>query len=199
MVLALARARRWFRFPAKLQADRGECWRKRMIKRILGLGLVVGLLLLTLTGCSLFQQGPDIKNWQPSPSPKSETVIFADKVDDNFELIEMDVESGDREQLTSSDDDKWAPDYNVDGDKIVFVSNRDDNTDIYLLDKSNGEQQRLTSASGQDVNPRWTSEGRILFNSDRSGNWEIYSMDADGSNLQQLTSSSENEDEEAQE
>lgn len=153
-----------------------------------GLIVLIGFILFGLSGCSLFNRGPKIQNWQPTTSPDGKKIIFADKHEKDFELYRMDLPQGNQSQLTSNDSDDWAPSWSPNGDYVAFVSNRDDNADIYVMTVQGKNERRLTSDSGQDVNPEWLTSERIIFNSDRSGKWHIYTINLDGSGLTQVTS-----------
>jgi len=151
--------------------------------------LLVGLVF-GLSGCSLFNRGPDIQNWQPGVSPESQNIVFASKADGNFQLFLLNPETGEKTQLTNNDFDDWGADWGPDGKRIVYVSQRDDNTDIYMLDTESGDEVRLTTDPGQDVNPKWSGKDTVIFNSDRTDLWEIFELSVSDNSLNQLTSSS---------
>ncbi|MFW6190961.1 MAG: TolB family protein, partial [Candidatus Bipolaricaulota bacterium] len=152
-----------------------------MKKRFILLALLIGGLALFLSGCSMFDQGPEIQKWQPDTSPDGESIVFSSKVGGNFQLFWMDRESGERTQITDNEYDDWGPDWGPEGERIVFVSQRNDNTDIYSVDVDGDNEKRLTEDSGQDVNPRWNGTTEVVFNSDRTDSWEIYVISiADG-------------------
>ncbi len=162
------------------------------MRRIVLLGLLIGVLVFSLSGCSLFNQGPEIQNWLPSVSPNSDKIVFSSKEGGDFELFLMDPASGDRTRVTDNKHDDWGPDWK--GERLVFISQRDDNTDIYLIDVDGGNETRLTTDESQDVNPRWAGDSEIIFNSDRTGSWEIFTVKLPGNELTQLTSSSTEEE-----
>lgn len=163
------------------------------MKRIILLVLLIGGLALFLSGCSMFNQGPEIQKWQPDTSPDGESIVFSSKVDGNFQLFWMDRETGDRTQITDNDYDDWGADWGPEGDRIAFVSQRDDNTDIYTVDVDGSNEKRLTEDSGQDVNPRWNGTSEVVFNSDRTDAWEIYVFSIPDDELEQITTSSSEE------
>lgn len=160
------------------------------MKRIVLLLLLVGGLAVFLSGCSLFNQGPEVQNWQPNVNPETGKIIFSNKVDGNFELFLMDPDTGEKTQLTNTDYTDWGPDWGPEGKRVVFVSQRDDNTDLYVLNIGSGEEMRLTTNEKQDVNPKWSGDNKIVFNSDRTGAWEIYEVTVDGGSVSQVTFSS---------
>ena len=165
------------------------------MKRLVLLGLLIVGLVMSLSGCSLFNQGPKIQNWQPSVSPNTEKVVFSTKDGDDFELFLMDRESGEKTQITDNKHDDWGPDWGPEGENLTFVSKRDDNTDIYTINIDGGNETRLTTNKSQDVNPRWIGSSEVIFNSDRTGSWEIFTVKLPENDITQLTSSSDdNED-----
>lgn len=163
------------------------------MKRIFLLVLLIAGLIFSLSGCSLFNQGPDIQNWQPVTSPDGTEMIFSTKVDGNFQLIWFDPETKERKQITQNDYDDWGPDWGPEGERIVFVSKRNDNTDIYAVDVDGSEETRLTTNSSQDVNPRWSGTSKVVFNSDRTGSWEIFTVSLPDKSINQVTSSASEE------
>lgn len=164
------------------------------MKRLALLGLLIGGLVFALSGCSMFNQGPEIQNWQPSVAPDSEMVVFSSKEGGDFELFLMDPGSGEKTQITDNEHDDWGPDWGPEGERLTFVSKRDDNTDIYVINVDGGNETRLTKNKSQDVNPRWTSGSEVIFNSDRTGAWEIFTVKLPGNELTQVTSSSTDEE-----
>lgn len=163
------------------------------MKRVLFLGLLIGGLIFSLTGCSLLNQGPDIQNWQPSVKPGGEEIVFSSKDGDDFELYVMNPETGEKTKITDNEHDDWGPDWGPEGEKLVFVSQRNDNTDIYTIDANGGSEERLTNDDSQDVNPRWKNSSSVIFNSDRTGSWQIYTISLPGKDLTQMTSSNKEE------
>ena len=67
------------------------------------------------------------------------------------------------------------------GNDIAFSSTRDGNWDIYVMNADGSDLTRLTNATGADLAPAWSPDGRsIAFTSNRDGNAEIYVMNASG-------------------
>ena len=161
------------------------------MKRFILLGALIVGLIFSLSGCSMFNQGPEIQNWQPTVSPTSDRVVFSSKVDGNFELFSLDPESGEKTQITDNDYDDWGPDWGPEGKRLAFVSQRDDNTDIYVLNVESGEETRLTENKSQDVNPRWDGKSTVIFNSDRTDAWEIFTVSLPENELSQITTTTE--------
>ncbi len=164
------------------------------MKRLLLLGLLVGGLIFSLTGCSLFNQGPDIQNWQPSVKPGGNEIVFSSKDGKDFELYVMNPETGERTKITDNKSDDWGPDWGPEGERLVFVSQRNDNTDIYVIDANGGNEKRLTENKSQDVNPRWNGSSDVVFNSDRTDSWQIFSVSLPEKDLTQITRSKSKEE-----
>ena len=152
-------------------------------------------VLLPLSGCSFLQQeGPELRNWEPSLSPDGETIVFESPGEKGLEIFRRNASTGETVQLTSNEVDDWSPTWSPQGDRIAFSSNREKNVDIYVIDLQTLEETRLTTHEGNDVNPHWGVDGRILFNSDRSDVWEIYSIDPQGQDLVKITETPSGED-----
>ena len=69
-------------------------------------------------------------------------------------------------------------------DQVTFVYSGD----IYIAPISGGRAQRLTSATGEELFPKFSPNGKqIAFSAQFSGNRQVYVMDVHGKNLHQLT------------
>lgn len=80
---------------------------------------------------------------------------------------------------------RWSP---ADGGMILFDSRREGTADLYLLNVDSGELKRLTSHPGEEVQPRWSRDGRaIYFGSNRTGRNEIWQMPAHGGEAVRIT------------
>jgi len=161
------------------------------MKRVFLLVLLISGLTLFLSGCSLFNSGPNPANWQPDVSPDGESIVFASKEGDNYQIYVMDQETGDRTQLTNNEFVDSGPRWGPEGERIVFTSQRDDNVDVYMMNADGTDVTRLTQDSSQDINPTWNGAGKVLFNSDRTGKWEIFSISLDTNQINQVTETSE--------
>ena len=110
-------------------------------------------------------------------------VVFTHLVFDNFEIYVMDVDGGNRENLSNSPVDDMEPDWSPDGTKIAFVSDRNDDADqIYVMDSDGKNQTRLTDGPRRKLNPDWSPDGQKIAFTAHDGIPHIDVMDADGKN-----------------
>ncbi len=66
-------------------------------------------------------------------------------------------------------------------------TNRSKN-DLFIVPAEGGEPVKLTDSIGQNMNPRWTSDGkRIAYLSDKSSSMQIWEMNPDGKNKKQVS------------
>ena len=132
---------------------------------------------------------------QPTWSPDGQHIAFTSDRDGNVDIWLMDMDGEEKRNLTNySKRDAYhrTPTWSPDGQHIAFTSDRDSNADIWLIDVDSKETRNLTKdEKANDLQPAWSSDGRIAFTSYRDDNSEIYVMDADGSNLRRLTYNSE--------
>ncbi len=103
-------------------------------------------------------------------------------------------------------DDGGEPDWSGDGGRLVFTSTRDRNgpclftectgfaSELYAADEDGGDRLRLTRTEADEVNPRWSPDGKKLIFArieDEERGYELFVMNADGTCERQLT---DNED-----
>ena len=119
-------------------------------------------------------------------------IVFATLKFDNFEIYVMDVDGGNRENLSNHPVDDMDPDWSPDGTKIAFVSNRDLGVDqIYVMDADGTNQIRLTYGPRRKQDPDWSPDGQeIAFtvHPDWKDDWipHIAVMDANGNNRERF-------------
>lgn len=106
-----------------------------------------------------------------------------------FDLIRMDLYSGDIIQLTQDGRNNQTPVWSPDGKHGAFVAGQDSEAEICVIEADGSHRQQLTVNQTDDMSPVWSPDGRhILFISQlQTGVASINVMDADGSHLQQLT------------
>ena len=110
-------------------------------------------------------------------------IVFSHLVFDNFEIYVMDVDGGNRENLSNHPVHDMEPDWSPDGTKIAFVSNRNDDADqIYVMDSDGKNQTRLTYGPRRKLQPDWSPDGRKIAFTAWDGIPHIDVMDSDGKN-----------------
>ena len=123
-------------------------------------------------------------------SPDGERIIFnrqqGTREDGGyiFDLIVLDVNTGQETQLTDGEFEEGYPAWAPDGHHIVYSSDidgRDGKPNLYILGPGGEDVSRLTKGDWKDAYAFWTRDGAfIYFNSDRSGASNIYRLPMDG-------------------
>ena len=135
-------------------------------------------LLKPLTGVSLVQLTFDkASHYTPAFSPDQQHLILSAKIDDYWQLVEVDANGGGvGRQITRFSANFYQPQYSADAQSILVASDMDGDQDIYLLDAATGDVlQQLTNNPGNDYHPRWLSDqSAYVFSSNQDGNDEIY-------------------------
>ncbi|MDP1534237.1 MAG: LpqB family beta-propeller domain-containing protein [Rubrivivax sp.] len=70
---------------------------------------------------------------------------------------------------------------------LVFTSIRDGTMQVFRIDAAGGREVKLSQGSNVDMQPTWSSQGRIAFVSYRTGAGDIYTMNADGGDIRRLS------------
>jgi Tol biopolymer transport system component len=119
-----------------------------------------------------------------------QTVLFSEKVNDNWDLYLTVVEDGSLQRITTDSLRDFQSDFTKVHQAIVFDSYRDHDTrNIFTMDTATGMISQLTNLDTRDGHPVWSPDGsRIAFQSSRTGNPEVFVMDRKGGNIEQLTS-----------
>nr|MCH9741435.1 Tol-Pal system protein TolB [Campylobacterota bacterium] len=91
-------------------------------------------------------------------------------------LYRIDMGSGSRTKVVSSEGMLVCSDVSRDGSRLLLTMAPNAQTDIYEFNVHSGSKTRLTKFSGIDVNGKYLGdESRIAFVSDRMGSANIYS------------------------
>lgn len=178
--------------------------------------LAQGLIILALqerleTHLFIYQPIPDQQgrslgltrlsrgSWQdsyPALKPDEDKLAFASDRNGFWNIYELDLATGEVNQISNSPDYQGAPTWSPDGKWIGYEALIENNLDIYLQ-KVDGisETVRLTSHIGADFDPAWAPNGRqIAFVSDRGGRNQVWlaNLDDGSSNrFQRLSNNSE--------
>ena len=114
-------------------------------------------------------------------------IVFTHLVFDNYEIYVMDVDGGNRKNLSNHPVHDEDPDWSPDGTKIAFVSDRNDDADqIYVMDSDGRNQTRLTDGPRRKMNPDWSPDSQKIAFTAHDGIPQIDVMDADGKNRVRL-------------
>ncbi len=90
-------------------------------------------------------------------------------------LYRVDMNSGNRKKIVSSEGMLVCSDVSADGSKLLLTMAPSGQTDIYEYSVGSGAKKRLTKFGGIDVNGKYLGdESRIAFVSDRMGRANIY-------------------------
>ncbi|HSM14986.1 MAG TPA: hypothetical protein VLA66_13045, partial [Thermoanaerobaculia bacterium] len=124
----------------------------------------------------------------PAFSPDGRKVAFAGNLTGQFDIFEMDLESGEIVNLTADERYDGAPVYSPDGTSLVYSSVvGEDWAQLYRLDLSDtSRRDPLTRGEWSDRDAVFSEDGSWLyFTSDRSGADNIWGLElATGTTLQ---------------
>jgi len=127
-------------------------------------------------------------NLSPSFSPDNQDILFTSFMNDDPQLFQYDIRTGDVELLAAYPGINSAARVSPDGNEIACALSRDGNAEIYLLHRNGKIKRRLTYTKSIESAPCWSPSGnKIAFTSDRTGSPQIYIMDKDGVNVTRLT------------
>jgi Tol biopolymer transport system component len=141
-----------------------------------------------------------ITNAYPAYSSDGERIAYMSNADGDFDIYVVNLDRGERRQLTNAPDRDGTPAWSPDGQRIAFQSFRDGHSQVYVMDADGTNVRNLSSSDSHDEHPFWSSDGsHILFVSDRDTpagsepSLDLYVMDADGTNVRRITSTPETE------
>jgi dipeptidyl aminopeptidase/acylaminoacyl peptidase len=123
-------------------------------------------------------------------SPDGKQIAFTTDRLGSTDIFVMNADGTRQRPLLRDATSEWWPTWSPDGKRIAFVSSRADGEhgQIYSLELASGRVTRLTYSNGSDLQPDWSSDGRITFRHRAEESSQIYVMNGDGSGLRQLVS-----------
>ncbi|MBM3125574.1 MAG: hypothetical protein FJZ87_10980 [Chloroflexi bacterium] len=129
------------------------------------------------------------QHYYPSLSQNGQSVVYAAFREENiYELYEMDLASGEVNQLTNRLGVVNAPEISPDGTSIVFTRwTVNSNRYTIMLAERNGENAaNIPGITGWD--PTWSPDGEtLLFASDMEGSIQLYTIHWDGKQLRRVS------------
>ena len=131
----------------------------------------------------------------PTFSPDGQRILFQERLAENTEVCQVNVDGSGFVNLTNSSFRDMSPAYSRDGSKIAFSSNRAYGTttfEIYVMNSDGTDTKLVFGDRAMSVGPVWSPNGRtIFFSNDREdgriGNFELFSVSADGGAETRLT------------
>jgi len=134
-------------------------------------------------------QTVDVDEITPSWSPDGNTIAFARRTYERWDVYTIHASGRDLQAITTGEGSSYMPSWSPDGKYIAFASDRDGDWDIYIYDVSTQAISQVTDNTVSDTSPDWSADGeRLVFTSWIDGNHELVSTNMIGGDLQQLTS-----------
>ncbi len=143
-------------------------------------------------GLDILTNTTDATEWRPTWSPDGKLVVYDHTpTGQNGDIFTINVETKEKQRLTTHSANDSLPAFSPDGSKIVFVSSRAGTQQIFIMDADGSNLRQLTDESSPSHAPSWSPDGqKIIFSSSRDGDTEIYTMDPDGSGVVKITDNS---------
>ncbi|RLJ60583.1 TolB protein [Litoreibacter meonggei] len=141
-------------------------------------------------GRRVLQDQPGTMSFAPRFAPNGQDVVFSLTTGSNTDIYKLNLDSGQRTQLTSSPAIETAPSYSPDGTQIVFESDRSGTQQLYVMSAGGGEATRISFGQGRYGTPVWSPRGDLIaFTKQNRGRFHIGVMRTDGSGERLLTAS----------
>ncbi len=99
----------------------------------------------------------------------------------NAELYVLDLGTSKVARMTKTPQGaESSPSWSPDGRSIVYVSDTSKSPQLYVVDVESRASKRLTFKGSQNVNPSWSSKGKICYATLRGGTFQIAMMNPSG-------------------
>jgi TolB protein len=113
-------------------------------------------------------------------------IAYAPYWHDTF-LFTVDVETGEKRQLTSYTEDNYGARFSPDGGTVAYHSTRTGDSEIWLHHLDGRPETRVTDHPSWDLYPEWSPDGRqLVFVSNRDGPFKIFIANSDGGDVRLL-------------
>lgn len=114
-------------------------------------------------------------------SPDGRRIALILSYQGNAELYVLDLGTSTVARMTKTPQGaESSPSWSPDGRSIVYVSDIGRTPQLYVVDVASRASRRLTYKGSQNVNPSWSSKGKICYATLRGGIFQIAMMDPTG-------------------
>lgn len=125
----------------------------------------------------------------PAWSPDGKKIAYVSFESYLPQIYVSDVDSGQRQLITSFDGINGAPEWSHDGSRMaVALSKGAANPNIYILNLANGSTKQITNDLAINTEPSWAPDDQsLIYTSDRGGAPQVYQVNINGGQTQRLT------------
>jgi hypothetical protein len=97
--------------------------------------------------------------WRPVVDRTGRFVAYIGKVDGQYDLFELDLQTQRARRLTRTPFDEWDPTYTPDGRSLVYAAHAEGNWDLFRLRRDSGNSEALTRTRGDEWDPNVAPSG----------------------------------------
>jgi len=106
-------------------------------------------------------------------------------------LFTVDLDTGEKNQLTSHTADNYGARFSPDGGAVAYHSTRTGDSEIWLHHLDGRLETRVTDHPSWDLYPEWSPDGRqLVFISNREGPFKPFIANSDGGDVRRLVDQS---------